>query len=560
MASADQPVDGDRHPTDTDFDEVSVKLSRTRTWGGLETHPSYGPGDSSDVDYERDLGNPGEYPYTRGGYPRMYRSRMWTLRNLVGYGAPEDTRDGIATARAAGSGGIDVVVDTLTAEALDPDHPALGADVGLEGCSLPSVRDVERLLEDTDVTRTDVAWHTTMMIYPMVAALATRQGKPLDQIQGSHMPDHLQLSLAGWGEKIMPADLAHRATIDCVEFASQHSPRWALGLPQAYDLRERGLTPAGEIAVGMAIVNATLEALAERGVGVDEVAPSLAWVSTSDIDLFEEVAKFRALRRVWARTMKERFGAADPRSMRLRVACHTSGRSLTHQQPLNNLPRVAVEALAALLGGVQSVDTCTYDEPVGIPTHEARELAIRTQQILAHEVGAARTADPLGGSYYVESLTNQVEAEALTMLAKIEEAGLVKSVHDGTIEALMDDYNMRLADELDSGERIMVGVNRFVPANQEVPPRFQFDRAGIDTHIRRFVEMKATRDRALLDRRMDELYIAARGQHNPHQQMIHALVADASIAEVWGTVRVAQGYPYDPFGAIESPFKYRDAT
>ncbi len=556
------PADDVPGPLGDSFEDVSVALSRTRTWGGLETRVSYGPADSADVDYDRDLGDPGEFPYTRGGYPKMYRSRMWTLRNLVGYGAPEDTRDGIATALAAGSGGIDIVVDTLTAEAVDADHPALRADVGLEGCSLPCVRDVERVLAGIDITRTDVAWHTTMMIYPMVAAMATKQGIPLQQIQGSHMPDHLQLSLAGWGERIMPADLAHRSTVDCLEFAARHSPRWALGLPQAYDLRERGLSPAGEIAVGMAIVNATLADLAARGVGVDEVAPSLAWVSTSDIDLFEEVAKYRALRRIWARTMRDRFGARDPRSMRLRIACHTSGRSLTHQQPRNNLARVAVEALAALLGGVQSVDTCTWDEPVGIPTHQARELAIRTQQILAHEVGAARTADPLGGSYYVESLTNDVETEALKMLANIEELGLVKSVADGTIESLMDDYNLRLTREMDSGERIVVGVNRFAPEGpqDDVPPRFTFDRAGIDTHLRRFAEMKAARDLPLLGRRIDELYRSVRDGHNPHEPMIKALVADGSIGEVWGTVRAAHGYPYDPFGALQSPFEYGGAS
>ena len=541
----------------TDFgsqvDGDSVRLSRTATWGGLETEVAYGPGEP--LDYQRDLGDPGSFPYTRGSYPKMYRSRMWTLRNIVGYGSPEDTRDGIARALAAGTAGVDVVTDTLTAEALDPDHPALRADVGLEGCSLPSVRDVARLLDGVDITQTDVAYHTTMMIYPMIAAFAVKGGVPLAKIQGSHMPDHLQLTLSGWGEKIMPAELAQRATVDCVEYASRHSPRWALGLPQAYDLRERGLSPVAEIAVGMAIVNATLAELAERGVGVDQVAPSLAWVSITDVDLFEEVAKFRALRRVWARTMRDRFGALDPRSMRLRIACHTSGRSLTHQQPLNNLARATVQTLAALLGGVQSVEACTWDEPVGIPTHQARELATRTQQILAHEVGAARTADPLGGSWYVESLTDAVESEALKLLASIEERGLVKSVQDGTIEALMDDYNYRQERELAEGERIKVGVNRFVTDQHESPPRFRFDRANIDAHIQRFVELKQHRDQPALARAITELHAVARRGENPVGAMVDALIADGSIAEVWGTVRMAHGYPYDPFGVLRCPWE-----
>lgn len=538
------------------IEDVSVRLSRTATWSGLETQASYGPDDVADLDYARDLGNPGEYPYTRGAYAQMYRSRMWTLRNIVGYGAPEDTREGIENALRIGSAGINIVLDTLSQEAIDPDHPLLSADAGQEGCSLPTLHDLEVLLKGIDVTRTDVAWHSTMMIYPLVVALATKQGRDLSQLQGSHMPDHLQLRLGGWGEAIVPADLGHRTTVDCIEYSVRHSPRWALGCPQAYDLRERGLSAAGEIAVGMAIINLTLQDLQKRGVAVDQVAPSLAWVSAADIDLFEEVAKFRALRRIWARTLSERFGATDPRSQRLRIACHTAGRSLVYAQPLNNLSRAALQTMAALLGGVQSVETCTYDEPICIPTEEARELATRTQQILAHEIGAARTADPLGGSYYVEKLTSQVEAEALRMLGRIEEVGLVNAIEDGTIEAWMDDYNYRIKRELDRGERIVVGVNRFAPAQEEPPKRFSFHPARMSVHIQHFKERQAARDPQPLAARIDDLYRVARRRDNSHQAMIDALIAGASIGEVWGTVRVANGLPYDPFRAVQSPFDY----
>ncbi|MET0545768.1 MAG: methylmalonyl-CoA mutase family protein, partial [Caulobacterales bacterium] len=241
------------------IEDVSVKLSRTATWSGVETQASYGPGDIPETDYERDLGNPGEYPFTRGAYPQMYRSRMWTLRNIVGYGSPEDTREGIESALKMGSAGINVVLDTLSQEAIDPDHPAFSADAGQEGCSLPTLRDLEVLLAGIDVTETDVAWHSTMMIYPLVVALATKQGRDISKLQGSHMPDHLQLRLGGWGEAIVPADLGHRTTVDCVEYSVKNSPRWALGCPQAYDIRERGLTAAGEIAVGLAIVCKTMD-------------------------------------------------------------------------------------------------------------------------------------------------------------------------------------------------------------------------------------------------------------------------------------------------------------
>jgi methylmalonyl-CoA mutase, N-terminal domain len=481
---------------------------------------------------------------------------MWTLRNIVGYGAPEDTREGIERAITMGSAGINVVLDTLTQEAIDPDHPAFSADAGQEGCSLPMVGDLDILLKGINVTQTDVAWHSTMMIYPLVIALATRQGHDISSLQGSHMPDHLQLRLAGWSEAIVPAGLGHRTTVDCIEYSVKHSPRWALGCPQAYDIRERGLSAAGEIAVGMAIVNQTLHDLIARGLHVDQVAPSLAWVSTSDIDFFEEIAKFRALRRVWARTMKERFASTEARAQRLRVACHTSGRSLVYQQPLNNLSRAAVQTLAALLGGVQSVETCTYDEPLSIPGEEARELATRTQQILAHEVGAARTADPLGGSWYIESLTNQVESAALTMLERIEGIGLIKSIEDGTIEALMDEYNYRHQRELDTQERIVVGVNKFKPANANLPKRFSFDPARMTAHLQRFNERKSARTHSLLTQRIGDLYRVAQRRDNSHQAMIDALVADATIGEVWGTVRVANGLPYDPFRVVQSPFSY----
>lgn len=538
------------------IERVKVKLSRTKTWGGIETEPFYQPEDNADTDYQRDIGDPGSYPYTRGISSELYRKRMWTLRNIVGYGAPEDTCDGIRQALKMGTAGINVVVDALSQQCIDPDHPSFGVEVGAEGCSIPSVNDMLLLLQDIDITRSGVAFHSTMMTYPLVAAAAIRRGVPLDQMLGSHMPDHLQLTLSGWGNNLVPAELCHRATVDCIEYSVKNSPKWALGFPQAYDLRERGLSPVGEIAVGMAIVTQTIEDLNARGMHVDEIAPYLAWVSTSDIDFFEEVAKFRALRRVWAKTMKERFGATNPRSMSLRISCHTAGKSLVYQQPLNNLARAAIQSFAALCGGVQSVETCTYDEPICIPTPEAKELATRTQQILAHEVGAARSADPLGGSYYIESLTNEIECQAMAMLKDIEDIGVTKAVADGHLESIMDEHNIRISQELAQKERIQVGVNDFIPEHEEAPKRFKFDKANTRKHIQRFIDMKRNRDPKLLHSRINALYDTVKSGNNFHQAMIDALLADASIGETWGTVRVAQGHSYDPFNVIQSPFDY----
>lgn len=536
-------------------ENLEIKLSRTKSWGGLEADAAYGPADPS-PDYLANVGDPGSYPFTRGAYPKMYRSRMWTLRNIVGYGAPEDTRAGIEMVLAAGGTGVSIVPDPLTSQSVDPDHPAFGPEVGLEGCSLPTLRDVDRLLDGVDLGKVDTAWHWAAMAYPLVASVHVKRGQPLATLQGSNMPDMLQETLCGWGQKLVPAELGHRTTVDVVDYSVRHSPRWALGMPQAYDLRERGLSPAGEIAVGMAIINQTMVDLIARGLTVDAVAPSLAWVSTSDIDFFEEVAKFRALRRVWARTMKDRFGSTDPRGQRLRIACHTSGKSLVYKQPLNNLTRTAIQGLAALCGGVQSLEACTFDEPVCVPTHEARELATRQQQILANEVGAARVADPLGGSYYVEALTDQVEAAAMEILARIEAMGLIEAVTNGTIEAMMDAHNLQFQHELDAEERILVGVNRYVPEDDPVPTRFTFDRTKTAVHLQRFADLKRQRDQSAWASSLHMLHRIARDGNNPMQAMIDAFIADATIGEIWGTVRVAHGYAYDPYDHILQPLAY----
>jgi methylmalonyl-CoA mutase, N-terminal domain len=535
------------------LDPQEISLSRTATWSGIETGASYGPAEP-DAAYAAKLGDPGVYPFTRGSYPGMYRSRMWTLRNIVGYGSPEDTLEGIRQSLAGGSSGINIVFDVPMQQGVDPDHPVFGMEVGLEGCSVPSLADMDRLLADIDVTRTDIAWHATLFAYSMVAALAKKRGIPLDQVQGSHMPDHFQYTLSGWGPKIMPASLAQRAMADVIEFGVRHSPRWAMGCPQAYDLRERGATPAGEIAFGMAIVNQLIADMAARGLGVDDVAPSLAWVSTSDIDFFEEVAKFRALRRVWARTMKERFGAADTRTMRLRMACHTSGKSLVFQQPVNNITRAAIQSFAALCGGVQSLEACTYDEPISIPSHAAREVATRTQQILAHEVGAARVADPLGGSWYVEALTDRIEADALALLARIEDIGFIEAVESGLIEEMMDENNHRYEQELENGERLLVGRNCYQSDEAETPPRFAFNPANTAAHVERFKRMKAERDQTRTEAALRKLHDDVRSGRNMQPGMIDALIADASVGETWGVVRQAMGHPYDPYGTVSCPF------
>ena len=554
--AADSSKDSSQDTQSKTIERVKVGLSRTRTWSSRETREYYAPPKDTSDPFQDKNGKPGEFPYTRGIRPSLYRKRMWTLRNIVGYGAPEDTCDGIRQALAAGTAGINVVIDSLSQQGVDPDHPAFGVEVGAEGCSIPSARDMERLLTDIDITQSGVAFHSTILTYPLVAAAAMRQGKPLDQIKGSHMPGHLELAVSGWGNEIAPAEMSHKVTVDCIEYCVRNSPYWALSFPQGYNMRERGVPPHIEIAVGMSIAIKTIEDLLQRGLSVDDATPNMAWVSSADIDFFEEVAKFRALRRLWAHTMKDQFGAKKTRSMALRIACHTAGNSLVYQQPLNNLARAAIESLAALCGGVQSLETCAYDEPVCIPTEEARELATRTQQILANEVGAARTTDPFGGSYYIEALTDELEQAARDFMSKLDDVGLLEAISNGYLDQVYDQHNLEVKRELQNQERIVVGVNAFQPEEIEQPKRFSFDRTNVKQHVERFVALKKERDQNVLNEKIQALYRSARQGSNFHQAMIDALLADGSIGEVWGTVRVAHGLNYDAFNIIQSPFNY----
>jgi len=534
-------------------EELSMRMSTTRTQSGLETQPTYSPSDLEGFDYGNDLGDPGQYPFTRGSFPMMYRSRMWTLRNIVGYGAPSDTRAGLKRAFESGSAGIDIVWDSPSQGGIDPDHPMAVPDVGTDGCSVACVDHLADLLQDIDVTRTDIAWHVTATIYPMLGALLRRQGKSLADMQGSHMPDYLITNPKGFGERLMPARLAHRMAVDTLEHVAKHTRKWACGFPQTYTARQRGVIAGGELAVGFAIVRKTLDDLVARGVDIDSVAPRLAWVCPADIDLFEDVAKYRALRRMWAKMMVERYGCTDVRSQRLRVACHTDGRALTYQRPLNNLMRATVQSLAAILGGVQSLETCTYDEAISIPTPEARHLAIATQQILIHETGVARVADPLGGSYYVESLTNSVEAKALELLEEIESRGIIEAIQSGWLEEMCDDINDRVDEEMAAGERIMVGVNAFQDTDEDVPARFDFDRTSMTQHLADFADWREKRDIPRLRAALAALKTAAASDVNIIPAMIDAFDADGTVGEVWGTFREGSGYTYDPFGVATSP-------
>ncbi|RHW26348.1 methylmalonyl-CoA mutase [Nocardioides immobilis] len=531
---------------------TTVQLSRTKTWGGIPTKSHYTAADLP-AGHNPDE-KPGEYPFTRGAFPEMYRSRMWSMREIVGYAAPEDTREGLQRAIANGASGMNVVDDLPTKWAVDPDHPLFRDDVGVEGVSVPTLRDCERLLEGVDLAKVDLAWHSIALVYPLTVAVHKKRGQSLDGLLGSHMPDYLHQVLSGWGAKLVPPNMALRMSADCIDYATEFTPKWSLGVPQAYDLRERGVNPSQEIALGMAIVQACLDEVVGRGRSVDDVASKMAWVSTSDVDFFEEVAKFRALRRVWARTMKERYGATSERAMRLRIAVHTSGKSLVYQQPLNNLSRTAIQSFAAICGGVQSVETCTYDEPISIPSDEAKQLALRTQQILAHEVGAARVADPLAGSYYVEALTDAVERDALAFLERIEEKGLVAAIDSGWLEAEMDAFNVEFDEELQSGDRLVVGKNAFTAEDEETPSRFEERTASIEAHVRRFVEFRDSRDMRRVGSAISTLYDVTRQGGNPYPPMIEALIADATVSEVWGTLRQAFGHAYDAFGIVDSPF------
>jgi methylmalonyl-CoA mutase, N-terminal domain len=471
------------------------------TISGLENEPLYTP-DNVAIEYERDLGYPGVYPFTRGVYPSMYRGKLWTMRQFAGFGTAEETNTRFRYLLEHGQTGLSTAFDMPTLMGHDSDHPRSLGEVGREGVAIDSLGDMETLFEGIplDGVSTSMTINSpAAMLLAFYACVGEEQGVPRDRLRGTIQTDILKEYIAQ-KEFIFPPEPSMRLVVDMIEFCAQEMPLWHPISISGYHIREAGSTAAQELAFTLADGFAYVDACIARGLDVDDFAPRLSFFFNAHLDFFEEIAKYRAARRIWARELKERYGARNPRSWLMRFHTQTAGVSLTAQQPDVNIIRTALEALAAVLGGTQSLHTNSFDEALALPTEHAVRLALRTQQVIAHETGVVNTIDPLGGSYYVEELTNRLEAEAYDYFDRIRKlGGVVAAIKDNFFQREIADASFRYQLEVEQEQRIVVGVNRYEVAEEQPIELLRIDPALERKQIARVQALRARRDSAAVE-------------------------------------------------------------
>jgi methylmalonyl-CoA mutase N-terminal domain/subunit len=480
-------------------------------------------------------GLPGLYPYTRGIHPTMYRGRLWTMRQFAGFGTAEDTNERYKFLLERGQTGLSVAFDFPTLMGYDSDHPRSEGEVGKCGVAISSLADMETLFDGIPLDQVSTSMTINgpaAMLFCFYVAAAERQGVAIDQLQGTIQNDILKEYMAqhAW---IFPAEPALKIIVDLFAWAAEHTPNWNTISISGYHIREAGATAAQELAFTLANGFCYVEHGLARGLGVDCFAPRLSFFWDVHNDFFEEIAKLRAARRIWARHMRDRYGAQDPRSWKMRFHCQTAGVTLTAQQPHNNVARVAYQALAAVLGGTQSLHTNALDETLALPTEESVRIALRTQQIIAYETGVPTVADPLGGSYYVESLTDGLEREAEGMFAEIEaQGGVVKAIESGWFQRQIAHSSMRFQAELEQGRRTIVGVNDFVEEAEAPVEILKVGDAAERTQRARIAAMRARRDDALVAQRLEALRQAAADDRNIIPAMLDCARAYCTLYEI----------------------------
>ncbi len=517
----------------------------------------YTPEDIKDLDYDRDLGYPGEYPFTRGVYPTMYRGRLWTMRQFAGFGGPEETNQRFKYLLREGQTGLSTAFDMPTLMGLDSDHPLADGEVGVEGVAVDTLRDFEILFDgiplDT-VTTSFTINPSAPVIYAMYIAIGDMQGVPREKLRGTIQNDMLKEFIAQ-KEWVIPPRPSVDLIVDIFEFGIKETPNFNLISISGYHIREAGSTAVQELAFTLADGMAYVEAALKRGIDIDRLGPQLSFFFNSHNSFFEEIAKFRAARRIWARVMRERYGAKNPESWKLRFHTQTAGCTLTEQQPLNNIIRVTLQALAAVLGGTQSLHTNSYDEALALPSEEAVRIALRTQQIIAYESGVADTIDPLAGSYFVEALTNEMERQALDYIRKIEEMGhgsilegVFAGIENGFFQREIAQAAYEYQKQVESGEQIIVGVNKYVMPQDEksklnilrVDPEVQ------RRQIERLNKVRAERDNRAVKRALERLEEAARTRENTMPYILEAVKAYASVGEIMEILKRVHGAYREP--------------
>jgi methylmalonyl-CoA mutase N-terminal domain/subunit len=529
----------------------ALKKSRERqsSFTTVSGHPIariYTPADVSSIDFGREIGYPGSPPFTRGIYSTMYRGRLWTMRQFAGFGAPEDTNNRLRYLLSQGQTGLSVAFDLPTLMGYDADHPLSEGEVGKCGVAISSLADMETLFEQiplADVTTSMTINSPAAPIWAMYLAVAEKQGANWQKIAGTIQNDILKEYIAQ-KEYIYPPAPSMRLVVDTIEFGARQTPRFHVISISGYHIREAGATAIQELAFTLRDGIEYVEWALRRGLAIDEFAPRLSFFFNSHNDFFEEIAKFRAARRMWHQAARERFGAKDPRSWMLRFHSQTAGCSLTAQQPYNNVVRTAIQALAAVLGGTQSLHTNSLDEAWALPTEFAATLALRTQQIIAHESGVAGTADPLGGSYFVETLTSEVERGAREYIEKIDAmGGMVTAIERGYPQREIAEASYRYQMEVDRKEKIIVGVNEYAGEDKPIEV-LQIDETVARHQKEKLRKLRAERSQDEVDRRLRELRQAAEGNANLVGPIYEAVKAYATLGEICGAMR-------DVFGTYE---------
>jgi methylmalonyl-CoA mutase N-terminal domain/subunit len=513
------------------------------TISGLEVDPLY-TADSVEIDPDQELGYPGVFPFTRGVYPSMYRGKLWTMRQFAGFGTAEETNERFRYLLDHGQTGLSTAFDMPSLMGYDSDHPRSLGEVGREGVAIDSLEDMETLFAGIPLGEVSTSMTincTAPIALAFYACVAEEQGVPRSELRGTIQTDILKEYIAQ-KEWIFPPEPSMRLVTDMVEFCTREMPRWHPISISGYHIREAGSNAIQELAFTLMNGFTYVEAAVERGLDVDEFAPRLSFFFNAHLDFFEEIAKYRAARRIWARELRERYGAKNPRSWLMRFHTQTAGVSLTAQQPQVNIVRTALEALSAVLGGTQSLHTNSFDEALALPTENAVRLALRTQQVIAHETGVVNTIDPLGGSYFVEDLTNRLESEAYDYFGRIRAlGGVIPAIKENFFQREIADASFRYQSEVEAKQRIIVGVNRYQQEGDEELEILRIDPALEDKQIARVQALRARRDSAAAEAALARLKQGAEGDENLMPLIVEASRAYVTMGEMCDALREVWG-------------------
>jgi methylmalonyl-CoA mutase N-terminal domain/subunit len=534
------------------LERAKERVPEFTTPSGLPVKRLYTPEDAEGKDYLEAVGFPGQYPYTRGIYPTMYRGQFWTMRQYAGIGTAKESNERFRYLLKEGQTGLSVAFDLPTQMGLDSDHPLAAGEVGQVGVAIDSLRDMEVLFDGIPLDRVTTSMTINApasVLLALYVAVAEKQGVSLSKISGTVQNDVLKEYVAR-GTHIFPPRPSLRLAADLIAYCADQVPRWNPISISGYHMREAGASAVKEIAFTFANAIAYVEAAQRRGLAVDTFAPRISWIFNTHNHFFEEIAKYRALRRMWAKIMRERFNAKDPRSWMLRTHTQTGGSTLMAQQPENNIVRAAIQALAAMLGGVQSMALSCFDEALALPTEQAQRIALRTQQIIAYESGAADTVDPMAGSYYVEALTDELERRATEELEAIEATGgAVEAIERGYMQRAIQEEAYAHQQEVEAGTRVVVGVNRFQDEGKPQPLQlYRTDPEAENAQVRGLEALRRERDSRSVSAALARLRDAALGEENLLPPILQAVKAYATVGEICGVLREVFGEYKAPTG------------